>query len=142
MTKEEAKEFYPILQSYAEGKAIECRTKPSAIEGTDVPNDWTEIKEIEFWSNTEYRIKPEETFRPFGSAQECIEEMRKHEPFGWVKYKSNLNSFCSPITDICCDSVAAFIKFRENWLLPSVVFERYTFLDGSPFGVKVEDKEK
>ena len=44
MTREEAKEFYPILQAYAEGKVIECRTKPSLIEGTDVPNDWTEMQ--------------------------------------------------------------------------------------------------
>lgn len=49
MNRNQAKEFYPILQAFAEGRVIECRTKPSAIEGTDVPNDWTEIKEIEFW---------------------------------------------------------------------------------------------
>ena len=48
MNRNQAKEFYPILQAFVEGKVIECRTKPSAIEGTDVPNDWTEMKEIEF----------------------------------------------------------------------------------------------
>ena len=53
MTREEAKEFYPILQAYAEGKVIECRTKPSTMKGADTPNDWTEIKKIEFWSNIE-----------------------------------------------------------------------------------------
>lgn len=58
MTKEEAKEFYPILQAFAKGEAIECRTKPSAVKGTDVPNDWTEMKEIEYWNNVEYRISP------------------------------------------------------------------------------------
>lgn len=52
MTRKEAKEFYPILQAYAEGKVIECRTKPSAVEGTYVPNDWAEMKEIAFWKNT------------------------------------------------------------------------------------------
>ena len=31
MDRNQAKEFYPILQVFAEGKAIECRTKPSAI---------------------------------------------------------------------------------------------------------------
>lgn len=62
MTREESKAFYPILQAYAEGKVIECRTKPSAVDGTDVPNDWTEMKEIEYWNNTEYRIKPEPAF--------------------------------------------------------------------------------
>ena len=85
MNRKEAKEFYPFLQAFAEGKAIECRTKPSSVKGTDVPNDWTEMKEIEFWNNTEYRIKPEPKFRPFKNAEECWNEMQKHQPFGWVK---------------------------------------------------------
>lgn len=84
MDRNQAKEFYPILQAFAEGRVIECRTKPSAVEGTDVPNDWTEMKEIEYWNNTEYRIKPEVKFRPFANAEECWEEMMKHQPFGWV----------------------------------------------------------
>ncbi len=58
MDRNQAKEFYPILQAFAEGKVIECRTKPSAMKGTDVPNDWTEMKEIEYWNNVEYRISP------------------------------------------------------------------------------------
>ena len=32
MTREEAKDFYPILQSYAEGKVIECRRKTERNE--------------------------------------------------------------------------------------------------------------
>lgn len=39
MNRIEAKEFYPIMQAFAEGRIIECRTKPSFIEGSDVPND-------------------------------------------------------------------------------------------------------
>lgn len=31
MTREEAKEMLPIIQAFAEGKVIECRTKPSAL---------------------------------------------------------------------------------------------------------------
>lgn len=58
MDRNQAKEFYPIMQAFAEGRVIECRTKPSFIEGLDVTNDWMEMKEIEFWKNTEYRIKP------------------------------------------------------------------------------------
>ena len=141
MTKEEAKEFYPILQSYAEGKVIECRRKPSIMESADTPNGWTEIKEIDFWKNTEYRIKPEATYRPFESAQECIEEMRKHEPFGWVKSKPDVGYYCSSIIDIRYVSAFNFIKLRGSWLNSNSVFENYTFLDGSPFGIKVEDKE-
>ena len=37
MDRNQAKEFYPILQAYAEGKVIECRTKPSTVKGN---KDW------------------------------------------------------------------------------------------------------
>ena len=138
MTREEAKEFYPILQAYAEGKVIECRTKPSAIEGTDVPNDWTEMKGMEFWRNIEYRIKPESTYRPFENAQECLEEMRRHEPFGWVKYKPGFGDRCLAITEVYISS----IRIGVTWFCTKEMFQYSTFLDGSPFGVKVEDKEE
>ena len=75
MDRNQAKEFFPIMQAFAEGKVIECRTKPSFIKGTDVPNDWTEMKEIEYWNNIEYRIKPEVKFRPFANEEECWNEM-------------------------------------------------------------------
>lgn len=62
------------MQAYAEGKVIECRTKPSALSKSwRGMNDWTEMKEIEFWSNIEYRIKQqsEAKFRPFNTEEEC-----------------------------------------------------------------------
>ena len=85
MDRNQAKVFYPILQAFAEGKVIECRTKPSAVIGTGVQNEWIETKEIGFWCDIEYRIKPEPKYRPFKDAEECWEEMQKHQPFGWVK---------------------------------------------------------
>ena len=46
MTREKVKEMLPILQAYAEGKVIECRTKPSALSKSwQGMNDWTEIKD-------------------------------------------------------------------------------------------------
>lgn len=60
MTRKEIKEMLPILQAFAEGKVIECRTKPSSLKGSDTPNGWTEMKELELWNNTEYRIKLEQ----------------------------------------------------------------------------------
>lgn len=66
MTREEAKKMLPFIQAFAEGKVIECRTKPSALSKSwQDMNEWTEMKEIEYWNNTEYRIKPEVKFRPF-----------------------------------------------------------------------------
>ena len=125
MTREEAKEFYPILQAFAEGKEIECRTKPSAMKGTDVPNDWAEMKEIEFWNNTEYRIKPEQKYRPFANAEECWTEMLNHQPFGWTKLIGEIEY--SFITDVDDD-----INYSD-------AIKEYTFADGTPFGIKVEE---
>lgn len=121
----QAKEFYPILQAYAEGKVIECRTKPSFIEGSDVPNDWTEMKEIMFWKNTEYRIKPEPKYRPFANAEECWAEMQKHQPIGWTKLIGGIEySFITDVNDT--------IRFSD-------AIKEYIFADGTPFGVKVEE---
>ena len=59
MTREEAKVFLHIIQAFAEGKVIECRIKPSALsKSRQDMNEWTAMKKIEFWNNTEYRIKP------------------------------------------------------------------------------------
>lgn len=133
MTREEVKEMLPILQAYAEGRVIECRTKPSAVEGTDVPNDWTEMKEIEYWNNTEYRIKPEVKFRPFANAEECWEEMMKHQPFGWVKFKDTESGYYM-ITFIAINVV---VGLNDTPFSYERVFDDYSFADGTPFGIKL-----
>ena len=134
MTREEAKVFLPIIQAFAEGKVIECRTKPSFIEGTDIPNDWAEMREIVFWNNTDYRIKPEQKYRPFANAEECLEEMQKHQLFGWVKnqglYRNIANIISCSIT--FADNEACDVDYEQ-------AFKNYTFADGTPFGVKVEE---
>ena len=132
-TREEAKVFLPIIQALAEGKVIECRTKPSLVEGTDVPNDWTEMKEIEFWNNTEYRIKPEPKYRPFKDAEECWKEMLKHKPFGWVK-STLFKDFAlvKRVTTLYVEINRDIIDYKDT-------LEKFTFVDGTPFGVKVEN---
>lgn len=136
MDRNQAKEFYPILQAFAEGRVIECRTKPSAVKGTDVPNDWTEMKEIEFWKHTEYRIKTETKYRPFKDAKECWQEMLKHQPFGVVKDKYFANyqthrAFTCLVTNGC-----HFRGYEDETFENS--FKNLLFADGTPFGVKVE----
>lgn len=140
MDRNQAKEFYPILQAFAEGRTIECRTKPSSIKGTDVPNDWVEMKEIGFWGNIEYRIKPdskaEAKYRPFANAEECWEVMMKHQPFGWVKLKDTESGYYL-LKGIASQVV---IGFNENPFSYKKVFEDYTFDNGTPFGVKIEEE--
>lgn len=136
MDRNQAKEFYPILQAFAEGRVIECRTKPSAIKGTSVPNNWTEMTEIEFWNNTEYRIKPESKYRPFKDTKECWQEMQKHQPFGWIKGKEGEHH--SLITSIIGDEEEVDINGISGFVLDEIM-EHYTFVDGLPFGVKVKE---
>ena len=134
MTKEEAKEFYPILQAFAEGKEIECRTKPGTIS-TSIPNEWTEMKEICFWNGIEYRIKPEPKYRPFKDAEECWLEMLKHQPFGWVKDKKDGHH--ALITAVDDDTCGMSLNGNSAWSL-SGIMDLFTFADGVPFGVKIE----
>lgn len=134
MDRNQAKEFYPILQAYAEGKAIECRTEPGTIS-TSIPNEWTEMKEIGFWNGIEYRIKPDPKYRPFKDAEECWQEMLKHQPFGYTYDRFNNIRDCITkvaTTGVSYDSPTVVIFFAE-------VFDRFVFADGVPFGVKVEE---
>lgn len=138
MNRKEAAELLPIIQAFAEGKVIECRTKPSTLSKSwQDMNEWTEMKEIEFWKNTEYRIKPEPKYRPFKDAEECWQEMMKHQPFGIVKdkYFSNYQThraFTCLITNGC-----DFGGYEDETF--GSCFKNLLFADGTPFGVKVEE---
>lgn len=123
------------MQAFAEGRVIECRTKPSFIEGSDVPNDWTEMKEIEFWSNIEYRIKPEPKYRPFANVEECWTEMKKHQQFGWLKDKKD--GYYVLITAVDNGDYMS-LSGNSGWSFYSLM-KNYTFADGTPFGAKVEE---
>ena len=131
MDRNQAKEFYPVLQAFAEGKIIETRRKPSAVKGTYIPNDWTEMKEIEFWKNTEYRIKPEPKYRPFKDAEECWQEMQKHQPFGWVK-STLFKDF-----DLVQRVTTLYVEINREIIDYKDALDKFTFADGTNFGVKM-----
>ena len=133
MTRYEAKEMLPIIQAFAEGMVIECRTKPSAVKGTDIPNEWTEMKEIEFWNNTEYRVKSEPKYRPFKDAEECWQEMQNHHPFGWVK-STLFEDFAlvKRVTTLYVEINREIIDYKD-------ALDKFTFADDTNFGVKVEE---
>ena len=133
MDRNQAKEFYPIMQAFAEGKIIETRRKPSSVKGTDIPNDWTEMKEIEFWNNTEYRVKSEPKYRPFKDAEECWQEMQKHQPFGWVK--STLFKDFALVKRV----TTLYVEINRDIIDYKDALEKFTFADDNNFGVKVEE---
>ena len=134
MDRNQAKEFYPILQAFAEGKVIEFKTKPGTIS-TSIPNEWTEMEEIRFWSNVEYRIKPVSKYRPFKDAEECWQEMLKHQPFGWIKGKEDeYHTFITTVDNNDDMSLSG----NSGWSFIGIM-NNYTFADGTPFGMKEEE---
>ena len=128
MNRKEAKELMPIIQAFAEGKAIESR----CIKGDK--SLWYDDEDPSFDDDLEYRIKPEPTYRPFKDAEECWQEMQKHQPFGWVKLKDTESGYYM-LKGIASQVV---IGFNETPFSYKKVFEDYTFADELTFGIKVE----
>lgn len=116
MNREQAKKLLPIIQAFAEGKTI--------LVQEDI--DWRYLSDdADFNLNPlRYRIKPEPKYRPFKDKEECWQEMLKHKPFGWVKYKeeNKYTTYCN-INNNC--------DFQAD-------FEDFNFVDDTPFGIKEE----
>lgn len=135
MNRSEAKELLPIIQAFAEGKEIEFRSK-----GFD--EEWRELKQIPglSYDSFEYRIKPEPKYRPFKDADECWQEMLKHEPFGWVVITENNLSIKYNIQALVQDGVKSAAVLTDDVMSEKLPFEgvlqKFTFVDGAPFGVK------
>lgn len=123
MTREEAKELLPIIQAYADGKTIEFLHK--SYKGAI----WTELDDPDFmWNANNYRIKPEPKYIPFKTKEECWQEMLKHQPFGWLKDKGTQNYK----NWVCVD------KYGIDGTSFDYAYKKYTFADGTPFGIKEE----
>ena len=124
--KEEVKSVMNIIQAFADGKTIQ------AIDPYE--DEWVDQAVLNFKALFEgqYRIKPEPKYLPFANAEECWQEMQKHQPFAWVKEKHS--DRYSLITEVNRLS----IKVKEGCLFTDSV-KYYTFADGTPFGVKVEE---
>lgn len=126
MNREQAKKLLPIIQAFAGGKTI--------LVQEDI--DWRYLSDdADFNLNPlRYRIKPEPKYRPFTNADECWQEMQKHQPFGWIKDGVSMyNIITIRQYDIIIHNGARFISHSFNWL-----FECFTFADGASFGVKKE----
>lgn len=114
MNRERAKELLPIIHAFAEGKTVQFK---NSFE------DWIDCDNIMFnWPPKDYRIKPEPKYRPFKDAEECWQEMQKHQPFGWVK------------TDEGYEQIWHVNKGDDF----NATLKTCTFADGTPFGIKEE----
>lgn len=130
MNRNQAKELLPIIQAYAEGKNIQYNSVTSGwcdiTESEGLPMGFLEEKPSYF------RIKKEFIYRPFANAEECWKEMEKHQPFGWVKTKDKGIRLCMS----GLNQKSAFTQVGHKY---DEAFDEFTFADGTPFGVKVEE---
>lgn len=114
ITRENAKKLLPIIKAYSEGKKIQFFND----------REWVDREILSFDSEThKYRIKPE--YRPFKSVEECLEEIQKHQPIGWIK-----NDKDAYFTLTFMDNKTTDFKYQ---------FCKYKFIDGKPFGIKEEE---
>ena len=131
MTVQEIREAAKVMEAYANGKKIQYLNDDN--EWIDAPNPLFD------WDNCVYRIKPEDTYRPFETKEECWNEILKHQPFGWVKSKKSerLFSIGSVFWDNNFNDV--FLTFACNEMLSycsKSMIKDFTFADGTPFGIK------
>ena len=127
MTREETKKLLPIIKAFSEGETI---------QHLDIINDkWEDIDEFVYHGSVKsYRIKPKSAYRPFKNAEECWQEMLKHQPFGWVKDRNGSKFVIENV-----DSRGFVEVYDEGTCNFKEVFENRTFADGLQFGVKVEE---
>ena len=132
MNRKEAAELSPFIKAFGEGRIIES----SSI--TDVSKAWREVTDfpIGMIKNFKFRIKPEPKYRPFKDAEECWNEMQKHQPFGWIKCEEG----CFNIVYVTDEYVGLADPDGSSILLASKnSYQDNTFADGIPFGMKVDE---
>lgn len=134
-------EMIEIMKAFQEGKRIEIKDKRSEND------EWTDITFPNWnWVEYYYRIKPEPkepTYRPYNSIEEMLEDVKKRHVniqnpvFGgiWLKEKGKI-MYEVMITAI--DYKGSKIMIGKNWAWLNVkdLFDNYTYLDGSPVGIK------
>lgn len=135
MTVQEIREAANVMEAHANGNKIQYNDNRLGN------GEWVTTDNPSFnWDKYTYRIKPESQYRPFKSQEECWNEMHKHPDFGWIKgkvtgeYKQVIRVFgygTELIFNISYNSHADYS--------PEIMFDSYTFADGTPFGIKREE---
>ena len=118
INKEIIQKLNPLFQAIAEGKDIQVTSGDGWM---DINLDGEGINAFSLIACPEsYRIKPKAKYRPFKNAEECWQEMLKHQPFGWVKTDSGYEPLWH-------------VNKGDDF---NATFKDSIFADGTPFGIK------
>ena len=128
MNRKEAKELLPIIKAFSEGRTVEFKDRR-------FKDEWDEMSEFpdSSFKYFEFRIKPKLKYRPFKDAEECWQEMQKHQPFGWVK------STLFKDLDLVKRVTTLYVEINRDIIDYKDALEKFTFADDNNFGVKVEE---
>lgn len=132
MKRENVKKNIGVISAFADGKTIQILNERG---------EWVDLTEREglpigtlIEEPNCFRIKPEPKYRPFKNAEECWQEMQKHEPFGWVKCKED--GSLGLITLIISEASIYVNGIGSN---SERTMRGFTFADGTPFGILEEE---
>ena len=128
--KDEVKRILPIFQAMAEGKTIQWSDN-GMWKDIDGDEEGLYLDTLIDKPNN-YRIKPSSTYRPFANADECWNEMLKHQPVGWVYHKESKSK-------ILIRAIEYYLVFTSTEYSFDDAFGAFTFTDNTPFGIKEED---
>ena len=118
-----------IMKAYEDGKTIEGKRYEE-----------TEWKSLEYVENypfdfvlNEYRIKPEDKYRPYESVDEAFNEARKHG--FWMREKTK--KYLRMITFFDCKE-SGELQYIDGYCVSDFLDNFVWHDDGSPCGVKIE----
>ena len=163
MTKEEIRKFLDDTKVYVNGKSKEIQEKLFSFGYKWLVKNSTKVSNIErpflficsngYISYTSdmsiFVVRPnreitadeilslevtEPSYRPFRTKEECLQEMQKHQPFGWLKNE------CGYWNVLAIYKYAGVEKITVSNCTYHFhkMFENHTFADGTPFGIKEE----
>lgn len=114
-----------VMSAFAQGEKIEFITKHES------DSEWLQINEPNWnWMDYDYRIKPKPKYQPFNNREECINEMKKHVPFGWIKNDISNKTIIEVEKQGIYYSTNCFSSFDD-------AFTEFNFDDDTPFGKQV-----
>lgn len=136
-TKENVERMTELLQAYTAGKVIQIKNyRGHSWQWEDY--SWIDGQEQDFtmYNVRDLRVKPCVKYRPFKDMWECWNEMKKHQPVGWLKCPKNNREY-THIRRVDEDGV--YLNGTEPWTFEGI-FEEFIFIDGGIFGTREEEK--